>query len=182
MINYGEGVYLGPLVKRDLELYRHWRNRESIRSWCRQDDLIDERAQEDWYYRQSQDPRIRMYAIYSEDDDMPRGVCGLTDLDFLHRRAEFSLYIDPESQGRGYAKAALKTLFTWGFDNFNLNLIWGESFAGNPAIKIFESLGMMRDGERRDFYFVKGSFKSAYLYSIRASEWKNSFSSEEFAI
>lgn len=98
-------------------------------------------------------------------------MCGLTSIDHLHQRAEFSLYVGPQYRKRGYAKETLKTLFSYGFVALNLNCIWGETFDGNPAAKIFESVGMVREGTRRDFYFKKGKFIDCHLYSVKRSEW-----------
>jgi RimJ/RimL family protein N-acetyltransferase len=111
-----------------------------------------------------------MYAVTAQGGIV--GVAGLTSIDRLARRAEFSLYIGPEHHGEGYGRKALIALFTKGFRDLGLNLIWGESFDGNPAIRLFESLGMIREGTRRDFYFKDGRFIDAHLFSIRSTEWK----------
>lgn len=169
MIDFGYNVTLHPLSRNRLDMYRSWRNNPSIYKWCRQDDLIDEISQEKWFNSQSQDPKIRMYEI--QNDDGPIGVCGLTDIDRLHRRAEFSLYIAPDYHRRGYAQEGLKTLFWWGFREMGLNVIYGEVIGSNPSSGIFERLGMKKEGSRTDFYWQGGRFIDAHLYSVRASEW-----------
>ena len=138
--------------------------------WCRQSDVISDVEQAAWFSRQSADPTIKMYAVTAQGGIV--GVAGLTSIDRLARRAEFSLYIGPEHHGEGYGRKALVALFTKGFRDLALNLIWGESFDGNPAIRLFESLGMIREGTRRDFYFKDGRFIDAHLFSIRSTEWK----------
>jgi ribosomal-protein-alanine N-acetyltransferase len=110
-----------------------------------------------------------MYGIWPFDNHLELaclGVCGLTSMDLINRRAEFSLYIGPEFQGQGFGKNALKTLLAHGFRNYGLNRIWGESFEGNPAIAMFESLGFEPEGIRKEFYFKGGKFIDAYLFSI----------------
>jgi RimJ/RimL family protein N-acetyltransferase len=170
MINFDFGVTLRPLDTKYAAQIREWRNHPSIMRWCRQSDLISDQAQDRWFRSQDQDPTIQMYAI---ETDSLVGVCGFTSIDRLSRRAEFSLYIAPEYQLRGHAKAALKTLFTHGFMNQNLNVIWGESFDGNPAIGLFLQLGMKQEGTRRNFYFKNGKFVDAHLFSILFDEWKD---------
>lgn len=100
-----------------------------------------------------------------------RGVVGLTDIDYVNSRAEFSCYVDPDLQGRGLGRAALLALFKHGFEDLGLNSIWGESFDGNPALKLFESLGMKKDGIRRNFYYRGGRFIDAHLISITRDEF-----------
>ena len=151
------------------------RNDPSIRDWCRQTGLIDEMQQEKWIKWQSKDPNTKMYLIKHEcrDNWDSVGVCGLTSIDWVHRRAEFSCYIFPEHHRQGFAKEALILLFDHGFDDLNLNLIWGETFEGNHAYKLFvDKLGMTYDGRRRQFYYKNGKYIDALLISITKNEWK----------
>jgi RimJ/RimL family protein N-acetyltransferase len=163
------GVKLRRLLEKDLKDLYDWRNDDRIWQWCRQDDLLEWGSHEKWFWRQAEDRRTSMYGITMSGSLV--GVCGLTDIDQLARRAEFSLYVDPERQGQGVGKKALQQLFTHGFQSLGLNLIWGETFDGNPAAHLFEKLGMKLEGVRRAFYFKRGKHIDAKLYSILASEW-----------
>lgn len=170
MITFEIGdICLGRIEFEDLNQLRAWRNNDAIYSWCRQDNLISDYEQQKWFDRQNTDPTIRMYSIYWTKTLI--GVCGLTSIDHLNRRAEFSLYIGPEFQGEGHGKNALKTLFRYGFEGLNLNLIWGECFEGNHAAKMFESIGMTKEGTRREFYYKHGQYLDADLYSITYDEF-----------
>lgn len=152
-----------------LNIIRGWRNNPSVMAWTRQNDLINQLSHERWYKRQSFDPTCKMYLLV-DDKQSPIGVCGLTSIDLINRRAEFSLYIEPGSQNLGYGKEALYLLCYHGFCSYPLHIIWGESFAGNPAINIFRKLGFKDEGVRRDFYFRNGKFVDANLFSIKRSE------------
>lgn len=170
MIDFGFGIKLDTVWADDNEILRLWRNDYQIWKHCRQHDLINERQQHNWFEIQAKDQNTRMYGVYVDNEELI-GVCGLTTIDWIARKAEFSLYIAPEYQGGGFASKALKTLFNHGFSNLNLNLIWGETFNGH-AHKVFEHLGMVTEGVRRDFYFKDGKYLDATLISVRRSEWK----------
>ncbi len=172
------GLELAPICRRDLEMMRGWRNDHKIWKWARQNDLISDVDQEAWFNRQAADPRIKMYLIVRrvDGDKKPIGVCGLTDIDMLNRRAEFSLYVAVPFQRRGYGREALKILLAHGFMNLGLENIWGESFDGNPAMKIFDGLGFQREGVRRGFYLKDGVFVDAHLFAMRRQEWIQSLS------
>lgn len=154
----------------EVQLIRHWRNRPEIFKWCRQNDLIDENNHHDWYGRISKDPKIKMFLI-RDYDQKPVGVCGLTDLDLVNQRAEFSLYIAPAYQAKGHGESALRLLLWHGFNAYPLNQIWGEVFDGNPAMGMFEKVGFKRDAVRREFYFRSGEFIDAHLISIKRNEF-----------
>lgn len=169
MINYGHGVVLSPIERESLKKIWLWRNNYAIWAWCRQNDLINWEEHEKWFDQVSLDKSTRMYMIWASGKSV--GVCGLTSIDKMNRRAEFSLYIGTEHQRRGYAKQALYTLFEHGFKNLGLNVIWGETFDGNPAAGLFEAIGMKLEGTRREFYWKNGKFIDCHIYSILSSEW-----------
>lgn len=169
---------LGPLDRAYMEKIRSWRNDYAIWRWTRQCDFISDVAQEAWFERQAKDPSVKMYIIKTnfEGETKPVGVCGLTSIDQLNRRAEFSLYIAPAFQKRGLGERALRILIQHAFTNLNLRQVWGETFDGNPAAKMFERIGFKKDGTRRKFYFKDGKMHDAHLYSILAEEWADGLS------
>ena len=166
---------LGPLDSTFLETIRHWRNDYAIWQYTRQNDFISDVNQEAWFKRQASDPSIRMYSIRLSDGEKATivGVCGLIGIDYLNARAEFSIYIAPGYQKRGLGRKAMMILMSHGFENHGFNLIYGETFDGNPAAKMFEGLGFKWEGTRRDFYFKNGRRIDAHLYSILREEWLN---------
>jgi RimJ/RimL family protein N-acetyltransferase len=168
LVDFGAGVSLGPVNQEHQDKLNGWRNLYDIRKWCRQRSLISNFDQQNWFLSMSKDPHIEMFIIHKGQDEV--GVCGLTDIDKWNNRAEFSLYIGTEFQRMGYAKAALKTLLLHGFKNLGLNIVWGETFTGNPAYQMFLDLGMKHEGSRRDFYFKDGKFIDAHLVSIKNSD------------
>ena len=165
MIDFGFGVELDTIEESDLPQMRAWRNDPRIWKWCRQSDLIPMAAHLRWF----DGCKEKMYAIRNAGKLV--GICGLTSIDTLARRGEFSMYIGPRYHRQGFARAGLKTLFKHGFENLGLNLIWGETFDGNPALNLFKSLGMVEEGIRRDFYFKGGKLIDATLISIKRSEF-----------
>ena len=167
------------IEKEDLEQLRTWRNDPRIYQWCRQVGTISKAQQLNWFEKQAVDPSIIMYAIeeyiippVGGAKDQIVGVAGLTSIDHLNSRAEFSLYIGPEFQKSGLGGEALAELLEIGFNDLNLNRIWGETFDKNPAIKLFEKIGMQKEGTRKDFYFKGGVYIDAHLYSINKAEYR----------
>lgn len=171
-------IHLEPIEESYLSVLQRWRNDERIRKWCRQNNLIGERDQAAWFNRIQQNPSLRMYVVCCGEDIV--GVCGLTDIDLINSRAEFSLYIDPDQHKKGLGAKALKALLEVGFDELNLNVVWGETFEGNPALSMFEQLGFFREGVRRKFYYKDGKYVDAYLVSITRDEWRSQSYYQEY--
>jgi RimJ/RimL family protein N-acetyltransferase len=171
MIDFEYGVHFVSIDNYDdMDKMRKVRNMRDINKWCRQTGLISANEHEQWIHSLANDRSRRMYIIKS-DVGSHVGVAGLTDIDHFNQRAEFSLLINPEHQRQGYARKALKTLFSHGFSDLNLNVIWGETLYRNPALKLFTSLGMTIDGVRPFHYFKEGRFVDANLISIVRTRW-----------
>ncbi len=171
MIDFGEGISLIALNSNwTANETIKWRNNYKIWKWCRQNDELIYDNHLEWFDKIRKDPTIKMYSILDLDETYV-GVCGLTDIDRVNQRAEFSLYIAPDFQRSGYATSALRTLLSHGFMNQNLNVIWGETFEGNPAYDLFLKIGMKHEGTRRQFYFKEGKHIDAHLISMTRSEF-----------
>lgn len=183
MIDYGHGIALGPISDVPPICMLEWRNNPVIYRWCRQHTPLEHWEHENWLSSLSIRQDVKMFGILRPADKRETterlqvlgnpcvGVCGLTDIDLINGHAEFSLYIDPKCQGRGLGRAALKTLIEYGFDVLRLNHIFGETFEGNPACKMFEGVGFKLEGTRRKFYFREGEYLDAHLYSILSTEF-----------
>ena len=177
MIDYGFGVTLRAVNSTDTKLVE-WRNEFEVRRWCRQVGLLSDRDHQKWLDAQNDTPTIRMFVIAIEGyGDV--GVCGLTGIDLLNRRAEFSLYINTKDRRRGCARAALLSLLAFGFNDLNLNRIWGETFEGNPALNLFDTIGFEREGVRKEFYYRAGHYIDCTLVSIGRDQFMGAYTPTE---
>ncbi len=136
--------------------------------WCRQYEPVGVNHHEDYWEKVDKDPHTRMYGV--EHGGILVGICGLTSIDWINRRAEFSLYIDPDKHGQGLGERALSKLVSHGLNVLNLNCIWGEAFEGNPAIEMFKKVGFKEEGRRRQFYYREGKYIDAVLFSTLKEE------------
>ena len=169
MIDYGFGVQLGPISNINPELILKWRNDNRIYKWSRQYEPLESWGHHKWIENLPSKTDVKMYGIFYKNK--PIGVCGLTSIDFINSRAEFSIYIDPKNHKKGFGQKSLMTLCSHGFECLNLNNIWGETFQNNSASKTFEKIGFKKDGTRRSFYFREGKYINSYIYSLLRSEY-----------
>lgn len=166
-----------PIVFLDVVPYEsafHWRNDPQIYTWCRQHTIRSMGQHQEYWAKVDSEHSSQFYGIYvakQKNNIFPVGVCGFTGINWISRVAEFSLYISVKHQRQGYAKEAIKDLFSRGFYEFGLNRIWGETFEGNPALTLFESIGMKQEGKLRHHYFKNGKLIDAHIMGILREEW-----------
>ncbi|CEQ40967.1 SPOSA6832_02636, partial [Sporobolomyces salmonicolor] len=113
-----------------------------------------------------------------------------------HRKTSFGLAIHAKHQGKGYGKEAMEWLLEMAFLRFGLNKVevrslfralfrdrrpfltfgvnpQGEVFSWNvPAQKVYQSLGFVEEGRKRQSLFQEGEFRDELMYGLLASEWR----------
>lgn len=182
-------VSLSPMI--NVGQAQLWRNDPRIWSTCRQNHIITDYQQMRWAENIDSDPTIQMLGIYAKESarglgvtDLSTGkvdlethfvgVCGLTSINSNHGTAEFSLYIGPEYQGKGYGKAALIHLLDYGFNRLRLETVWGEVMQHNQAANMFQDVGftVMKD-MCRSRYFKGGKRIGSFQCDILRDEFNS---------
>lgn len=165
MLKYNS-IYLKPIDKNISETLREYRNSPELFQWFRQHTLISDSQQEKWIESLSNDKSQQLYSIWVAESGALIGVVGLTSIDYIHRKAELSIYVIPEAQHKGYAKDACKAILDIGFNSFNLHRIWLEVFQDSPAIKFYEKMGFIHEGKLKQSYFKNGKYINSFIMGI----------------
>jgi GNAT superfamily N-acetyltransferase len=126
-------VKFKTLKESDMPLIVEWRNAcpESLRTPFN----ITDNMQMDFYRNviSNRESKSRFWGIYVGEKETLIGMCGLENIENENSRAEISMLLDPAYQGMGYGKEALLSLLEKGFNELNLENVWGESYFCNKA-------------------------------------------------
>lgn len=161
MINFGHGVMLDTIEKATKA--RTWRNNPDLNRYFRQSDLITERHQLKWIEHIQTDPTICMYSIIQGIKCV--GVCGLTNIDPIHSKAEISCYT--EDYKKPLLKKAIMTLIYHAFYDFDLHRLWGEIFEYNKTmIEVFEELNFKEEGRLKESYYKNGKYIDSIIFGL----------------
>jgi len=107
-----------------------------------------------------------------QNDNEPLGMVALYEIDFVHRKAEFAIMLDPTKQGNGYALPATKLAIDYAFKTLNLHklfLIVDEK--NEKAIHVYKKAGFQPEATLKDEYFVNGSYHNAVYMSILQEDY-----------
>lgn len=104
--------------------------------------------------------------IELREEKRPLGTIDLFDFDPLHLRAGIGILIaDSSDRGKGYAREALETLIQYCFSVLGLHQLWCNIAACNkPSIKLFESAGFIKIGEKKEWLFNGHDFDDEWLF------------------
>lgn len=105
--------------------------------------------------------------VIAKNNNTPVGLIDLFDFNPQHLRAGVGILILPQFQNKGYGSEALQLLINYSFNNLNLNQLYANILTNNKAsIKLFEKLGFVKVGIKKDWIFSNNTFKDEILYQL----------------
>lgn len=109
-----------------------------------------------------------------DKSDVHVGNIGLSHFNYINRSVAFGIIMAPAHRGKGYAKEASKLALAHAFDNLNLHRVYLEVVVSNQiAINLYESIGFIREGEKRQGYWSQGHYHNLYCYSLLQTEFSS---------
>lgn len=172
---------LKALSKSDCEQVRQWRNECLVA--LRTPYPLTEEQQARFYETVvcDRNARARYWGITVNDKniwdnqfDKLIGMCGLENIEWENRRAEISIILNPECQGKGYGEKAVELLLKQGFNYLNLENIWGECYENNPAITFWQKIIIVHNGYGTAIPCTK-YFNGEYFGSLHFTLFKNNW-------
>jgi aminoglycoside 6'-N-acetyltransferase len=112
------------------------------------------------------------FAIALRDNGQLVGDCGLQVLLQDARQAQVSISLAAVYQGAGLATEALTTVLDYAFINLDLHRVIAVVDAENAGpVRLFERVGMRREGHFIKNVWFKGHWADECLYALLQAEW-----------
>jgi len=109
--------------------------------------------------------------IFREKTDLHVIGYGLVRLDFKSEIFELRRIAISE-KGKGYGRESMEALFEQAFEKMNINRFWLDVYPDNViGIKLYERLGMHRDGILRQSYKANRGYLDQIIYSMLKEEY-----------
>lgn len=119
-------------------------------------------------------PTSRDFEICAEDGTLI-GVAFVMDISHHNRHCTIGITIgDRDYWGKGYGRAALRTLLQYCFDELNMHRVSAEIFEYNEAWrKLVEWAGFKKEGTDRDYLHRQGQYWDKHIYAILEEEYRS---------
>lgn len=169
----GEHVYLRPLEVSDADRCRRWLCDERIAVTLKMHRPLTEKMEREYIENAGASDKDLVLAIVLHEGDRHIGGIGLHGIRWKDRAATFGLFIgEPDCHDRGYGREAIRLLLRHAFETLNLNRVELGVFSNNPrAIHVYEQLGFVREGVRREWAYIGGRYVDELVYAMLAREY-----------
>lgn len=125
-----------------------------------------------WIERLKKREDIKFYAVIF-DGKIVGGV-SLSNIDILHKRADWAFYLSETSHGRGIGAALEYKFVSFAFDNFSIEKLNCEVISFNDrVVRLHEKFGFQIEGVRRAHVLRDGESHDAVFLGITKQEWRN---------
>jgi len=124
---------------------------------------------EKWMYPSAM-PETMEFNIYHDGEII--GQAALKNIRWFNRKAELSLFIKPEYQGKKLGRKILEKLMEHAFGKLNFYRLEAEVLEYNEkALKLVESLGFTMEGKLRQAKYFNGRYYDIFRYGILKQEF-----------
>ncbi len=170
----GDKCYLSPISLDDAERFTEWVNDMEMGLFMLFSTDVFDLDKERELLMQIRRNNVS-FAIVEKATDEAIGICGLVNVEMVHRHANFGIFIgDKAWWNKGIGTEATQLILDHAFNNLNLNNVSLEVYAFNQrAISCYEKVGFKFAGRRRKFIFKAGSFHDVLIYDILAEEFSS---------
>lgn len=152
----------------DLQLHRHQEPDPQFQHLLNDPGILESMAEARSYPNEM--PSKICFRI--EKNGEPIGQVCIKNIKWINHKAEISLFLRKDMQGKGFGSKAMNAIIEFGFNRMNLYRLEGEVIDGNTAsIKMLQNNGFTEEGRLRDAKFVNGTYKDLLRYGLLRKEW-----------
>lgn len=164
----GAGIYLRFMTYEDTEQIVAWRNSDFVRKNFIYQALFTKESHENWIKTMINTGKVVQMMICENDTGRTVGSVYVRDIDQVHQKAEYGIFIGEEdARGKGYGTAAAKLMIRYCFEELKLHRLFLRVYAENEqAVRSYEKAGFVKEAYLHDDVFVNGKFRDIVLMGI----------------
>ena len=165
-------ISIRKFCQRDIENKIKWINDNENNRFLHYDLPLEYQKTVNWY-KKSKDREDRFDAVI-EYNHIPVGIIGLLNIDKKNKKAEYYITLgEKKYKGRGIAYMASKQILEYAFKDLHMNKIYLYTEKDNIiAQRLFERLGLEKEGLLKEDLIINNEKKDRYLYGIIKRKWE----------
>ena len=165
----GEHIYLRALEPEDLELIYAIENDESIwevsQTQTPYSRFLIKQYLENCHKDIYEVKQLRLVIVTNNEEAV--GFVDLFDFDPKNDKVGLGVLVLDHARGKKYGREALELLIEYTFKNLYVHQIYANVLEDNIAsVKLFESLGFVKAGVKKDWVLEGNHYKNEYLFQL----------------
>ena len=167
-----QDIFLRLMDREDTDHIIRWRNSDFVyRNFIYQKPFTRE-GHENWVREMIDTGRAVQFIICRKDTGQPAGSVYLRDIDRVHHKAEYGVFIgEKDALGKGFGTQAAGLMIRYAFEYLGLHKLMLRVLAENlPAIRSYEHAGFTREAYLKDEVFLEGRYKDVIYMAVINNE------------
>ena len=165
----GERIYLRALEPEDLELIYAIENDESVwevsQTQTPYSRFLIKQYLENCHKDIYEVKQLRLVIVTNDNEAV--GFVDLFDFDPKNDKVGLGVLVLGQARGKKYGREALELLIKYVFTNLYVHQIYANVLEDNHiSIKLFESLGFLKSGVKKDWILEGNQYKNEYLFHL----------------
>lgn len=163
-------------LQKDIPYRVKWLNKPNINKFISDEmgQKTNLKKEKKWFVNYQKAKNKKFFTLC--DNSKPIGFMGLSNISRANKKANLFIVIgEDEYRGKGIGKIAMKWIIDYGFNKLKLHKINLCVIKDNvPAVKLYQSLGFITEGEMKDEIFYKGkfyAFLSMAIFNINQNKY-----------
>ena len=161
-------IYLQSISEKDTTMVLRWRNSDIVKQrFIYRLDITPEEHQR-WLDNKVKTGEVVQFVIYLLENGKPIGSVYLQNVDYVHKKAEYGIFIgEKEALGKGYGTDAAKLVIRYAFEEMGLHKLYLRVISDNEyAIRSYRRAGFETESVMRDEIFVDGHYQDVTRMAI----------------
>lgn len=168
-------IILRPLHESDINIiYLAWLNDPKVNS-CLETRFVPQSLDSirSYWHDHRDDVNSPWFAMQVADNGLHIGNIKLGPINWLHRRADISLFIgNRDFWGKGYAAEAISLISQWAFQELDLKKLTAGIYSANMASRrSFEKAGYELEATLKEEFFYRGKHIDAWRMCLLRENW-----------
>ncbi len=172
----GKTVYLRAPEEEDLDSeWYTWLSNPETTFFLADRYLPNTKEKQNQFYQESKNSSTRIVLlIIDKNNNNLIGVCNLSNISWLHRKAEIAIIIGNKSYKQGtFAVETMSLLLKTGFKRLNMRNIITSRLSNNDLTKGLERIfGFNEIGKFEKFIFNDGTYQDLIYSQLTREKWE----------
>jgi len=161
----GTHIYLRKMVVEDTDDIVRWRNSDSVRSRFIYQGLFTRESHLNWIKTMCDTGKVQQMIIVEKDTERPIGSAYIRDIDHIHHKGEYGLFIGEEvSRGKGIGREVTHLMLEYGLGELGLHRIYSRVLEDNViSVKSALKGGLEQEGLAIDDVCIDGVYHNVVM-------------------